>query len=185
MLYTCMIGLDEFYLYDNIKASRIKRIGTRLYFGDSEGKLYKLKDRTDDFTTEELFTDIDTPVLNEYYSKNMDFLTPEIQDQINSMFVTILPENRTSIELWTRTDRDSNFRQQRVNSPIEFNLFVFSTIKFSEFTFGANIFPQTAKANVKAKKVNNFQYKLVNRKAEEVTVTNTVIKVLAEREVKQ
>ena len=177
--------LDEFYLYDNIKASRIKRIGTRLYFGDSEGKLYKLKDRTDDFTTEELFTDIDTPVLNEYYSKNMDFLTPEIQDQINSMFVTILPENRTSIELWTRTDRDSNFRQQRANSPIEFNLFVFSTIKFSEFTFGANIFPQTAKANVKAKKVNNFQYKLVNRKAEEVTVTNTVIKVLAEREVKQ
>jgi len=177
--------LDEFYLYDNIKANRIKRIGTRLYFGDSEGKLYKLKDVADGLTPEELFTDIDAPVLNEYYSKNMDFLTPEIQDQINSMFVTILPENRTSIELWTRTDRDSNFRQQRANSPIEFNLFVFSTIKFSEFTFGANIFPQTAKANVKAKKVNNFQYKLVNRKAEEVTVTNTVIKVLAEREVKQ
>ena len=177
--------IDEFFLYDNMIATQLKRIGTRLYFGDSDGKLYKLSDDTDSLTIEEKRQDIDTPILNEWYSKNMDFLTPEIQDQINAMFVTILPETRTSIELWTRTDRDSVFRQQRVSTPIEFNLFAYGVLSYSGFTYGANNFPQTAKANVKAKKVNNFQYKLVNRKAEEVTITNTVIKVLAEREVKQ
>lgn len=177
--------IDEFFLYDNINATQLKRIGTRLYFGDSEGKLFKLSDETDSLTIEEMYQDVDTPILNEWYSKNMDFLTPEIQDQINSMFVTILPETRTSVELWTRTDRNSVFVQQRVNSPIEFNLFAYSVVSYSGFTYGANNFPQTAKANVKAKKVNNFQYKLVNRKAEKVTITNTVIKVLAEREVKQ
>lgn len=177
--------IDEFYLYDNMTATRIGRIGNRLYFGDSSGNLYKLNDETDGLTTEEVFTDIDQPILNEWVAKNMDFLTPEIQDQINSMFVTILPETRSSIELWTRTDRNSVWRQERVNTPIEFNLFAYSPLSYSGFTYGANNFPQTAKANVKAKKINNFQYKLVNRKAEKVTVTNTVIKVLAEREVKQ
>lgn len=176
---------DEFYMYDNMTATRIERIGDRLYFGDSSGNLYQLNDDSDSLTTEEKYSDIDEPILNEWYSKNMDFLTPEIQDQINSMFVTILPESRSSIELWTRTDRNSVFRQERVNTPIEFNLFAYGPLSYSGFTYGANNFPQTAKANVKAKKINNFQYKLVNRKAEKVTVTNTVIKVLAEREVKQ
>lgn len=177
-VYIYNYQIDEFYPYNNIKAYTMAQIGSRLYFGDDSGNLMRIRDN-DDLN---LYKDDSTPVSAYYRSKAIDDSTPEIQDQLNAMFVTILPYAYTSCLVRTRTSRSSAWEDKR---EIKISLFSYPLVDYSMFTYGANSFPQTPKINVKAKKINYFQYELSNSNAEPLTIPSVVLKLLPEREVKR
>jgi hypothetical protein len=147
----------EWFVYDNIPASCFVEMGGFLYFGSSsEGLVYRFKKEYDG----DAYND-DGVAINAYWvSKPLTFDADEMKKYVDSLYFSLKPASKTSVEIYYTTEQAENVLITTKN--VQFNLFDFSTLDFSNFTFFTSTFPVEVKSKVKAKQINRFQLKIKN-----------------------
>jgi hypothetical protein len=153
----------EWYIYNNISASCFLVMGGFLYFGSlSEGLVYRFKKDYDG----NAYND-DGQAINAYWkSKQLTFNADEMKKYVDSLYFSLKPATRTSVELYYSSDKKEDVLIND-DKAIQFNLFDFAGLDFSNFTFYFSSFPKTVKAKVKAKQVTHFQLTIQNNKMDE------------------
>lgn len=154
----------EWYVYDNIHASSFIEMGGYLYFGSSkEGLIYRFHKETNNANS---FNDDGEPIEAYWKSKALTFEAEEFLKYVESLFFSMKPSGKTSIELYYTTDQ-KEMVPISLKKPMKFNLFSFNNLDFSNFTFYFSQFPKEFKAKVKAKKITHFQLMVKNDKLNE------------------
>lgn len=171
----------EWYVYDNIKASCFVEMGGFLYFGSSsEGLVYRF---FKDASSENSFNDDGAAIKAYWKSKALTFDADEMKKYIDSIFLSIKPSGKTSADVSYESDK--KIAPIASNKEIKFNLFDFSHLDFTNFTFHFSQFPQVFKRKVKAKKVTHFQLIIKNEKLNEgLTILSLGIKYRYESMIK-
>ncbi len=150
----------EWYLYDNIHASCFIEKDGYLYFGSStDGLLYRFK------KTDELFpyNDDGEPIKCHWISKVLSFGMDERRKIVEKVFFSIKPYIHTSADLYYVSDKKS----RKFIKTTRKDLFHYSYVDYSFFTYGSRDFPQEATNKIKAKKIVYFQLEVRNEKVDE------------------
>jgi hypothetical protein len=171
----------EWYVYNNIPAAQFLEMGGFLYFGSStDGIVYKFNKDTNNANS---FND-DGVAINAYWkSKAINFGSPEIKKTVESIFLGINPNSKTSVNLSYESDK--KIAPIASNQPIKFNLFDFSSLDFANITFHFSQFPQEIKRKVKAKKITHFQIIIQNSNLNEgLTILSLGVKFLYDSYIK-
>lgn len=153
----------ECYYWDNFPAVRMMESRGSLYFGTSDGRICKLNT---DIDTMQAYSDGGTmgkdgkitggaAIVAEWHTKaddDGDFMTYKTMVKRGSG-VMIKPYSRSSVKVFARTERDfgRQIREQTID------IFDWSDIDFSRFTFFANDTPQVIPFNSKVKKYKTLQ----------------------------
>jgi hypothetical protein len=154
----------EWYIYDNIQAFSFIEMGGYLYFGSSkEGLIYRFHKSKDNSSS---YSDDGAAIHAYWKSKALTFNAEEFLKYVESLFFSMKPSGKTSLELYYTTDQ-KEMVPISLNKPMKFNLFSFSNLDFSNFTFYFSQFPKEFKAKVKAKKITHFQLMVKNDKLNE------------------
>lgn len=163
----------EWYLYNNIPASRFLEMGGYLYFSSStNGLVYKFHKDT---TNADSFNDDGEKITAYWKSKAITFNADEMKKLVDSIYLGLNPGGATSVDLSYESDLMST--QIASGNEIKFNLFNFNSFDFGNLTFYYSQFPQVFKRKVKAKKITHFQLVLTNNKLNEsLTVLSLGIK---------
>ncbi|WP_141431413.1 hypothetical protein [Bacillus sp. 03113] len=150
----------EWYLYDNINASHFIELNQDLLFGSAnEGLLYRFKREDDGFAYND-----DGQAINAYWkSKYITFGADEYRKLVEKVFYSLKPSSKTSVDVYYVTDKKTS----EIIKTTRMDLFDFTQIDFSDFTFLTNTFPQENMVKVKAKKISVFQAILKNDKLDE------------------
>jgi hypothetical protein len=153
----------EWYVYNNIFASSFLVIGGFLYFGSLiDGLVYRFKKEYD----AQAYND-DGQAINAYWkSKQLTFNAEEMRKYIDSLFFSMKPATKTSVDLYYSSDKKEGI-PINPNQAFQFNLFDFANLDFGNFTFFFSNFPKTSKAKIKAKQVTHFQLMVQNNKLNE------------------
>lgn len=165
-------SFGEWYIFDNIPAGCFLEANGFLYFGSNrEGLLYRFKKVLYDADP---YNDDGQPINAYWKSKPINFGADEYYKVIDQLYVGIKPSGKTSVEISYETNNKRSIINE--NEPVQFNLFDFNRIDFSNFTFQFSSFPRSIKRKVKAKKVTHFQLILGNSKLDEnLTILSLVI----------
>lgn len=153
----------ECYYWDNFPAVRMMESRGSLYFGTSDGKICRMNT---DIDTMQAYSDGGTmgedgkitggaAIVAEWHTKaddDGDFMTYKTMVKRGSG-VMIKPYSRSSVKVFARTERDfgRQIREQTID------IFDWSDIDFSRFTFFANDTPQVIPFNSKVKKYKTLQ----------------------------
>jgi hypothetical protein len=153
----------EWYVYDNIPASCFIIVGDFLYFGSlNEGIVYRFKKEYEGTAYND-----DGAAINAYWkSKQLPFNAEEMTKYIDSIYLSIKPASKTSVDLYYTSDKKENVLIN-ANKSIQFNLFDFSTLDFANLTFYFSNFPKAVKSMVKANQVTHFQLMIQNNRLDE------------------
>ncbi|MEH7251892.1 hypothetical protein V7111_07180 [Neobacillus niacini] len=153
----------EWYVYNNISASCFLVKDGFLYFGSStDGLVYRFKKEYDS----QAYND-DGVAINAYWkSKQLTFDAEEMRKYIDSLYFSMKPATKTSVDLYYSSDKKEEVLIN-ANQNIQFNLFDFANLDFGNFTFFFSNFPKTTKVKVKAKQVTHFQLMVQNNKLDE------------------
>lgn len=151
--------IGEWYIYDNINANCFMIYKNHLYFGSSEGVIYRFKDSTDLYP----YNDDGNPINAYWKSKLILFHVPERLKLVERVFLGLKPGDHTSCDVYVRTDRVGEYLAftTRVDQ-LDFNNF-----DFSKYTFLTSDAPQEAGKKVKLKKINDVQLTLKNDQLDE------------------
>jgi hypothetical protein len=153
----------EWYLLDNINVSCFLEKDGFLYFGSStDGLVYRLKKSYETSA----YNDDGAPINAYWKSAQLTFNAEEMKKYIDSLYLTLKPASKTSVELIYSSDVKEDIPIS-FDKPLRFNLFDFNNIDFSNFTFYSSSFPKVTKVKVKAKKVIVFQLTVQNNKLDE------------------
>lgn len=158
----------QFYRWTNIKSTRWANIYGDLYFGTTDGKLRRIKTRTE----ANAYLDDTTPIDCYWTLKLSDFETPEYRDNVQEVFFTILGYNSTHVNLYTRTNNNEVFELRKQESS---NAFAYSTLTYSEWVYAGTLFPKTIRAKVKLKNSNYSQIKIGANNGEPLTLVNVIL----------
>jgi hypothetical protein len=155
--------IGEWFVYDNIPASCFLEMGGFLYFGSStDGIVYRFKKEYEGTA----FND-DGVAINAYWtSKLITFDRDDMKKYVNSLYFSLKPASKTSVDLFYSSDKKENMSINTGN-PIQFNLFDFGNIDFANFTFYTSTFPKEVVAKVKATQITHFQLTIKNDKLDE------------------
>jgi hypothetical protein len=150
--------IGEWYIYDNIPATCFIEKDGFLHFG-SNGLIYRFMKETE--TTP--YNDDGQPINAYWKSKQFDFEASYLKKTIDSIFFSMKPFIRSSVDLYYFTDKkNSDLIKTKRMDMFDFNLF-----DFSFFSFVVSSFPQPVKARMKVKKITYFQIMLQNNKVDE------------------
>lgn len=147
-------ALDVWYRYESFDAVRMCNFHGEVYLGTAEGKIRRL--------TYDKQGDEGMPVKAEWESGAMDFGADYLRKYAAMLWVTLKPEDGTSVNVCVETDRKNTFREKVVSS---------SRAKIKGQPFAP-------KVKLKAKKFVFYRLILsVEEKMPAVTVTNVSIRV--------
>lgn len=170
----------QWFKIDSHYVGAVAIFNNELYFGDSrKGVIYKRA------TLGEVTAyNYDGEAINAYWrSKVMDLSTSSYIKRVNKVFFSIKPSNSTSCTLAIRTDKKSQWTEKKT---IRLDLFVYSRANYSNWTYGANIFPKATTKRVKAKKVMYFQMELSNNVVNEsLGILNTEITFFYQKQIRR
>jgi hypothetical protein len=152
--------LGEWYFWDNIDACHWFSYNGRLYFGACNvGMMYKMKLQSE----LNAYSDNGTAINAYWYGKVFSFDSHFYKKNVDKLFTTLQPDNKTSVDLYYISDG--------IISPlvetIEQYLYSYISFGYSTFTYLTNRFPTSKRSKVKAKKIVYFQPILRNNKANE------------------
>jgi hypothetical protein len=147
--------LGEWYFWNNIYASHFYVYDNRLYFGSSTaGLIYKVKIESDT----NAYSDDGTAIECYWYGKQFSMDSYALKKNVDKMFVTLQPDNRTSCKIYYISDSAISDLIDTITQNL-FNYLVFNYITFNYVT---NRFPTSKRSKVKAKKIIYFQPILKN-----------------------
>lgn len=153
----------EWYFYNNIYASCFFEMEGYLYFGSSQdGIVYRFKKSTSDTNS---YMDDGQPINAYWKSKPLTFGSDEHYKYVDSLYFAMKPASATSIDLYYISDRKESGLLG--GKPVQFKLFDFGNMDFSNFTFIFSTFPKETKIKIKAKKITHFQLLIKNEKPNE------------------
>jgi hypothetical protein len=153
----------EWYVYNNIPVSCFLVKDGFLYFGsNTDGIVYRFKREYEG----NAYNDDGQPILSYWRSKQLTFGAEEMKKYIDSMYLTLKPASKTSVEIFYSTDQKENV-PVGFDKQLNFNLFDFNNIDFNNFTFYSSEFPKVVKVKIKAKKAIVFQLFLQNNELDE------------------
>lgn len=158
----------ECYYWDNFPAVRMMESRGNLYFGTSDGRICKLNT---DIDTMQAYSDGgtlgedgkitgSTAISAEWHTKaddDGDFMTYKTMVKRGSG-VMMKPYTRSSIQVYARTERDFG---RKIREGIA-DIFSWTDIDFSRFTFNSNDAPQVLPFNSKVKKYKTLQLIMKN-----------------------
>lgn len=158
----------ECYYWDNFPAVRMMESRGNLYFGTSDGRICKLNT---DIDTMQAYSDGgtlgadgkitgSTAISAEWHTKaddDGDFMTYKTMVKRGSG-VMMKPYTRSSIQVYARTERDFG---RKIRDGIA-DIFSWTDIDFSRFTFNSNDAPQVLPFNSKVKKYKTLQLIMKN-----------------------
>lgn len=158
----------ECYYWDNFPAVRMMESRGSLYFGTSDGKICRLNT---DIDTMQAYSDGgtlgedgkitgSTAISAEWHTKaddDGDFMTYKTMVKRGSG-VMMKPYTRSSIQVYARTERDFG---RKIREGIA-DIFSWTDIDFSRFTFNSNDAPQVLPFNSKVKKYKTLQLIMKN-----------------------
>lgn len=162
------ISYPQFYRFTNVKAILFEEINRVLYFGTSDGKLRRFKDRDNAAA----FTDDTTPIDCYWTLKLTDFESPEYRDNVNEVFYTILGYSTTYVDLYTRTNNKELWELRKSELLTAFS---YSNLTYSIFTYAGTLFPKTYRAKIKLKNTNYAQLKIGANQGEPLTLNNVIL----------
>lgn len=168
----------EWYLYDNINASGFIEMNGFLYFGSStDGLIFRFKK-----TTEQYPYNDDEQIITAYWlSKVMSFGADEQLKLVEKVFFSLNPATRTSADLYYV----SNKKSRKFVKTTRKDLFDYSFLDYSVFSYGSREYPQEASNKVKAKKIVYFQLEIRNEQMDEpLGLLSLGIKFIYQRMVK-
>jgi hypothetical protein len=153
----------EWYIYNNISTSCFVVKDGFLYFGSlTDGLVYRFKKNADG----DAYND-DGVAINAYWkSKQLTFNADEMRKYVDSLYFSLKPATKTSVDLYYSSDKKENILITG-NQNVQFNLFDFGNMDFANFTFFFSNFPKVVKSKVKAKQVTHFQLMIQNNKVDE------------------
>lgn len=158
----------ECYYWNNFPAVRMMESRGNLYFGTSDGRICKLNT---DIDTMQAYSDGgtlgedgkitgSTAISAEWHTKaddDGDFMTYKTMVKRGSG-VMMKPYTRSSIQVYARTERDFG---RKIREGIA-DIFSWTDIDFSRFTFNSNDAPQVLPFNSKVKKYKTLQLIMKN-----------------------
>jgi hypothetical protein len=153
----------EWYVYNNISTSCFLVKDGFLYFGSlTDGLVYRFKKEYESTA----YNDDGMAINAHWKSKQLTFNAEEMRKYVNSLYFSMKPATKTSMELYYSSDKKENVLIN-TDQTIQFNLFDFGNMDFANFTFFFSNFPKVAKSKVKAKQVTHFQLMIQNNKLDE------------------
>jgi hypothetical protein len=141
--------IGQWVLWNNINATCLYEIGTRIYFGNANGQVCYFKKDGEQLA----YRDIDQAIIWHWYGKNFAMGMDERRKLIEKLFVSIKPDSATSGELYYITDQVAS----DMIAKIEMNLFDYSNVNYANFSYLISQFPQVTMTKIKAKKIVYFQ----------------------------
>lgn len=141
--------IGQWVLWDNVNATCLFEIDTRLYFGNANGQICYFK-KPDELLA---YRDIDQAIVWHWYGKNFSMGMDERRKLIEKLSVSIKPASATSGDLYYITDQIISGRV----AILQMRNMDFTLVDFSNFSFLLSQFPQVTMTKIKAKKVVYFQ----------------------------
>jgi hypothetical protein len=177
-VYVYDYSIQQWYVFNNIRANCFYVMNGSLYFGDTiYGQVYRFKKKTDQLP----YNDDGATIQAYWYSKLLDFQVPERNKMITRIFYTLKPDVHTSANLYIRTDK----KGEKFINTTRMDQLSFFNMDFNKFTFVVSDIPQEVAKKVKEKKITHFQMKLENNSLDEsLGVISLGIKWNAQNEVK-
>jgi hypothetical protein len=151
--------IGQWVLWDNINATCLIEIGTRLYFGDANGNVCYFKTEDEELA----YRDIDSEINAYWKSKTMSFKADERYKTIRRVFTTIKPSERTSVQVYYLDDQGIKTLIDTVNM----SRFSYAFYDYERFTYLFSEFPQVSTAKPKIKKITHFQIMYENNVLDE------------------
>jgi hypothetical protein len=175
--------IGQWFKLDNLYASSLQEIDSVLYMGDSQkGTIHKFMVNSGDVQHSDVEGSTRTPINAYWTSKIFDYDTSTNLKLVSKIFFTIKPSSRTSADLYVRSNLRSLWNLVK---SVRMDLFGYSLVRYSAWTYSGNDFPQQSRAKVKTKKVGYYQMKLQNNYVDEsLGILNVTNKILYQREVK-
>lgn len=177
-------GIGRWFKLDNIWSDTPLMIGDNLYYGDSrKGFINRLQTDTDGLQYSDVEESVQTAIYGYWASKIFNFESITNLKLVAKIFFTLKPARRTSGSLYVRDNRRGVWRF--IKTKISY-LFSYSTLVYSTFTYGGNLFPQQSRSKIKAKKLGFQQVRLENNNINEsFGILEVAFKFLYQREVKE
>lgn len=172
--------IGQWFKLDNMYTSCYTIYEDSLYIGDSrEGIIRRLNDPNE----LAIYNDDDDVPINAYWrSKVFDFGAPSYEKLLYKLFYTLKPSQRSESTLKVRDSVNSVWRE--ISSEL-IQMFRYTNIQYSLFTYGANIFPERIAEKIKAKKISYFQLELSNNeKSSFLGIIQVALNYILQREVK-
>lgn len=163
----------KWYIYNNINASCFVEMGGFLYFGsNTDGLVYKFYSEIDNNNS---YNDDGLAITAYWKSKPLTFNMEERYKRVDGLFIGLKPSGKTSVHLSYETNK------QKVdlgdNTNLKFNLFDFTKLDFTNFTFHFSPFPREFPLKLNENKITHFQLTVTNDKLNEsLTVLSLVVK---------
>lgn len=154
-VYVYNYGNGTFYAYDNIEASCFIDVDGVIYFGTG-GTIERMCD---------VYSDNGTAITAQLELGFEDWGSLELRKNSREVYVSIVPESKTSLNLYYKTNRLNNFKE--ISKEIKYSLMDFDNIDFDDFSFLTNRNPQSFRRKIRAKKYTHIQFMFENKELNE------------------
>jgi len=159
-VYVFDYTINEWYLYNNIKANCfIERNGDLMFGSSTDGILYRFMKESEPRP----FNDDEQPINAYWKSKHFTFGADELRKLVEKVYFGLKPMTRTSADLYYV----SNKKESALVKTSRMDLLDFRNIDFNHWSFLLSSFPQESMAKIKAKKITHFQLIIKNDKIDE------------------
>lgn len=159
-VYLFDYAVNEWFMYDNIKANDFFDVNGELYFASSQdGLLYRFKKEDES----QPYNDDGKPISAYWESKQFSFGADELNKLVDRVYFGMKPQSKTSADLYYV----SNKKTSDLVKTARMDLLDFRDINFEQWTFNLSVFPKENMAKIKAKKITHFQLILENNKLNE------------------
>jgi hypothetical protein len=156
---------DKIYIYDyrnlcwykwnNVSANNFLEYSKTLYFSDIQGNIYRFMSTSETGSHND---EGNTPINTIWKSKIFDFGADERKKLVESIYYSMNTASRTSVTLSYITENNEKIT---VGTNVV-DLFDYSTVDYSRFTYSATPYPIESRRKIKAKKIVYFQVILEN-----------------------
>jgi hypothetical protein len=164
LVYVWNYGNDTWYVYDNIEATFFVEYDDRIYFG-SKGTVEIVGEFTKNGVTNQGFNDNNDAVYAILELGFTDFGENNLTKNTRRLWITLEPQNRTSIVVNFETDED--FLDESNEQEIIYAFLDFNDVDFNFFPFTTNLNPQGSRLKVRAKKYQYIKFIFENNKKEQ------------------
>lgn len=182
LVYIYNYGNDTWYVYDNIKAYNFIEIDGKLYY-NSDGTVEVFGRYELGGVTYQGRDDNGTPVYAKMELGFTDFGINNLTKNTRKVWVTINPENRTSLVFNFETDED--FLDVTNEQEIIYAFLDWNDVDFNFFPFTANPNPQGERLKIRAKKYQYIKFIFENNRiGQGLTIINFEVQADVSGEVK-
>jgi hypothetical protein len=165
-VYIWNYGNDTMYTYDNILATCFLDIDGMVYYG-SQGTLERLDGLSDNGVA----------VVAELELGFTDFGYSEYKKNSRMMWVSILPQSKTSVDVNYTTNKTHSSIPKVIN--VAFNLFDYGRVDYEHWSYLTNRAPQSYSKEIRANDYVYIKFRFKNDKPDETLIILSM-KVIAE-----